>query len=121
MQEVVGSSSIDGPACCCGGSAGYRGYLAVVRIKIYWMLFARHVRGCAGSSDIRGCYCARSSDVRMRAQCVDGCVSVRKSYTHVHPNACVRVKVKVMILLECSDLFPTDASARVKRFLNRRW
>ena len=64
--------------------------------------------------------CAHSSDVRMRAVCRWFC-ECKESYTRMQPNARVSVKVKVMILLEYSDLFPTDGSARVKGFIIRRW
>ena len=39
------------------------------------------------------------------AHCLYGCNK------RVQPNACVRVKAKVTILLECSDSLPTDDSA----------
>jgi len=39
----------------------------------------------------------------------------------VQPNARVRVKANVTILLECSDLFPTVGSTRVQGFIISRW
>ena len=41
--------------------------------------------------------------------------------TGVQPNVRERVKVKLTIILECSDLFQTDGSERVKGFIIRRW